>query len=236
MENGLVAQSCKKMRRPKVDDTRERRLYQRIRLYGVSPDECPPTEFEWLCRATKSKELPTIILVASETGMRRTEVSMLERERINLTQGIVRLSETKNGKPRNVVLTPFATEALRAWIGRTPIKGRIFTMQPESVSKAFARARSKARTMYEDLCKKYGRRPHPAYFNNLRFHDLRHEGVSQLAGIYLPQEVAKISGQSLKTMMRYYHPDDLYLAKKMARSPLAKKQREQLRYRLKSVA
>lgn len=219
------------MRRPKVDDARERRIYQRIRLYGVPTSECPRTEFEWLCLATKSLELPTIALVASESGMRRSEVVMLERERINLTWGLVRLDRTKNGKTRYVALTPFAAEALRAWINRRPIKGRIFTLQPESATKAFCRARKRAREMYEALCKKYGRRPHPAYFSDLRFHDLRHEGVSKLAGIYSPQDAAKISGQSLKTMMRYYHPHGRDLAKKMAASPLAKKQREEIRRR-----
>ncbi|MFT0547064.1 tyrosine-type recombinase/integrase [Allopusillimonas ginsengisoli] len=226
------------IRRPSVDDGRDRRLYQRIRLYGVPAEECPPTEFEWLCRATKSVELPVIALIAIETGMRRSEVAMLERERINLTNGVVRLDKTKNGKVRYVPLTPFAEDALRVWIAMRGkvVRGRIFTIQPGSLSKAFSRARKKARKEYEALCKKYGRRPHPAYFTDLRFHDLRHEATSRLGAVFSPQKLASITGQTLEIMVRYYHPKGVDLARELALSPLGKRQREELRQRKLALA
>ncbi|MNT96903.1 hypothetical protein D3C72_2391080 [compost metagenome] len=57
-----------------MDDARDRRLFDRITLRGVSEDDCPRQELEWIIRATWSAELPTILTVAKETGMRRSEV------------------------------------------------------------------------------------------------------------------------------------------------------------------
>src|SRR5690606_12485059 len=55
------------VRRPSVDDGRDRRLFDQIRLRGVPEDECPREELEWLIAATRSKQLPTIMYLAVET-------------------------------------------------------------------------------------------------------------------------------------------------------------------------
>lgn len=124
-------------------------------------------------RATRSAELPTILTVAKETGMRRSEVVGIQRENLDLMHGVVHLPHTKNGRARDVPLTPLAREALRRWVTGKPMRGRIFTMQPgSSVTRAFIRARRRARQRYEGMCRHYGRRPSAAYFRDLRFHDL----------------------------------------------------------------
>ncbi len=133
--------------------------------------------------ATESVELPTILLLAVETAMRRAEIVGIHREHLDLQRGIVHLPDTKNGRSRDVPLSPRAREALRRWVAGKPSRGLIFSMQPSSVTRAFIRARKRARQRYEGLCQQHGRRPNAEYFRNLRFHDFRHEAVSRLARI-----------------------------------------------------
>lgn len=49
----------------------------------------------------------------------------------------------------------------------------------------------------------------------IRFHDLRHEATSRLAGIFQMHELAKITGhRDPRMLLRYYHPRAEGLAKK----------------------
>lgn len=225
-----LANPVQLVRRPAVDDARDRRLFEGISLRGVSEAECPRHELDWIIRATRSAELPTILTVAKETGMRRSEVVGILRENLDLMHGVVHLPHTKNGRARDVPLTPRAREALRRWATGRPMRGRIFTMRPGSVTRAFIRARRRARLQYEGLCKRYGRRPNAAYFHDLRFHDLRHEGTSQLATVFQIHELAKVNGNvDTRMLLRYYHPHGRELAQKLARSTLGKRQREEIR-------
>lgn len=225
-----LANPAQLVRRPTIDDARERRLFERIRLNGVPEDECPRTELEWLIRATQSADLPIIMLLAVESGMRRTEITMLKREQLELVHGVVKLTDTKNGDTRYVPLSPFAKDALRRHVIGKPIRGRIFSISPGAVTRGFIRARVKARKQYETLCKRYGRRPHHAYFNDLRFHDLRHEATSRLADVFAAHELGKVTGHRDGRMLaRYYHPRGRDLARKLAKSALGRRQAEMLR-------
>ncbi|MCW3151886.1 tyrosine-type recombinase/integrase [Achromobacter spanius] len=225
-----LANPVQLVRRPTIDDARDRRLFERITLRGVSEDDCPRQELNWIIRATRSAELPTILIVAKETGMRRSEVVGILRENLDLMHGVVHLPHTKNGRARNVPLTPRAREALRRWVSGKPLRGSIFTMQPGSATRAFIRARRRARLHYEDMCRQYGRRPNGAYFRDLRFHDLRHEGTSQLATVFQIHELAKVNGNvDTRMLLRYYHPHGRELALKLARSPLGRRQLEEMR-------
>lgn len=220
-----LANPVQLVRRPAVADARDRRLYKQIRLNGVPEAECPRSELDWLLEATESAELPTLMTLASETAMRRSELVGIHREHVDLRYGSVWLPETKNGDGRIVPLTPWAQEILRQYLSTRPSRGPIFTMTPGAVTRAFIRARRAARKSYEALCKKYGRRPHPDYFKNLRLHDLRHEATSALAPIFELHELAKVSGhKDTRMLLRYYHPTGRELARKIARSPLGRQQ------------
>lgn len=225
-----LANPVQLVRRPAIDDARDRRLFDRIRLRGVSEVHCPPEELEWIIQSTRSLELPTILVVAKETGMRRSEVVGIQRQHLDLMHSVVRLIHTKNGRSRDVPLTPVAREALRRWVTGKPMRGRIFSMQPGSVTRAFIRARHRAKLRYEALCRRHSRRPNAAYFQDLRLHDLRHEGTSQLASVFQIHELAKVNGNvDTRMLLRYYHPHGRELAQKLARSPLGRRQNEQLR-------
>ena len=52
------------------------------------------------------------------TGMRRSEVARIERDHVDLAEGVVTIPRTKNGKPRTVGLTPEAVRHVRAYLKR----------------------------------------------------------------------------------------------------------------------
>ena len=225
-----LANPVQLVRRPTVSDARERRVLEHIRLRGVPDSECPRSELEWIIRSTRSAELPIIATLAAESAMRRSEICGITRERVDLRHGIVRLVDTKNGTSRDVPLTPLGREVLRQYLAGKPPRGRIFTITPSAVTRAFIRARRLARKNYEALCRRYGRRPNPAFFVDLRFHDLRHEATSTLAPIFQMHELAKISGhKDTRMLLRYYHPDGRELVAKIARSALGRRQAARIR-------
>ena len=216
--------------RPVVDDARDRRLFTRIRLNGLDQADCPRSELDWIIKATRSETLPTILRLAVETGMRRSEIVMLRREQIDLTHGVVTLTDTKNGDTRYVPLSPFARDALRRWLAGRPMRGRIFNVTAGAMTRAFARARDRARRQYEALCKQHGRRPVRAYFVDLRLHDLRHEATTMLSDVYPAHALAKVTGhRDTRMLMRYYNPRGRDLAQQLMRSKLGRWQSEQLR-------
>ncbi|CAP44783.1 site-specific integrase [Bordetella petrii] len=222
-----LANPVQLVRRPSVNDSRDRRLFDQIRLRGVP---CPKDELAWIIQATKSLELPTILTMAVETGMRRSEIIQIRRENLDLQHGLVYLPDTKNGHARTVPLTPVAKETLRRWVVGKPLRGRIFTMRAGSVTRAFIRARLRARKRYEALCRFHGRRPNTAYFADLRLHDLRHEAISRLASVFQIHDLAKVAGhRDTRMLLRYYHPDGRYLVHQITRSQLGRRQLEQLR-------
>lgn len=216
--------------RPTVDDARDRRLLDGIRLRGIPEDICPRDELTWLIESTESHELPTIMVLAADTSMRRSEILSIQRENVNLQRDFVRLRQTKNGRPRDVPLSPRAREALRRFLVGRPLRGAVFSMTAGAVTRAFIRARRRARERYEAMCRQLKRRPHPAYFQDLRFHDLRHEGTSQLATALDMHELAKTNGnRDTRMLLRYYHPDPGYLSRKIARSPFGRRQQQAIR-------
>lgn len=226
----MLANPVQLVRRPVVQNGRTRRIYTRIMLRGVSAQECPRNELQWIVRATRSRELPIIIVLAVQSGMRRSEIAGIRRENIDLVHGTIFLSMTKNGESRYVPLTPLAKHLLRQYVADKPSKGRIFAGTPEAITRAFIRARRKARRQYEDLCHKYKRTPREEYFVDLRFHDLRHESTSVLATVFEMHELAKVTGhKDTRMLLRYYHPHGRELAKKLTRSALGKRQLEKLR-------
>lgn len=220
-----LANPVQLVRRPTVNDARDRRVIDSIRMRGVPESECPRSEIDWIIQSTSSKELPIVVTLAAETAMRRTEICTIRREHVDLLHGVIHLPDTKNGTSRDVPLTPWARESLRRYLAGRPTRGPIFTISPGAATRAFIRARLRARDSYEKVCRERGRRPNPAFFRDLRLHDLRHEATSVLAPIFELHELAKISGhKSTRMLLRYYHPDGRELARKIARSPLGRRQ------------
>lgn len=132
-------------------------------------------------------EVKTIVQLAIETGMRRSELLSIEWDNLDLENRFVFLPDTKNGDSRAVPLSTRALMILEG-IDKNP-SGKVFLTRPHSVSQAFNRA-----------CKRAG-------LDNLRFHDLRHEATSRLFEKGLnTMEVSAITGhKTLGMLKRYTH-------------------------------
>lgn len=156
-------------------------------------------EITKILEATGSAELRTIVTLAVETGMRRSELATLAWDEIDLKKQTAHLPKTKTDVPRTVPLSKAAIKALKNF--GTKAEGRVFELQAASMSQAFDRA-----------CE-----PHRANINALRFHDLRHEATSRLfeKGLNV-MEVAAITGhKTLDMLKRYTHLRAEDLAKKL---------------------
>ncbi len=156
-------------------------------------------EIKRILEATESAELRTIVTLAIETGMRRSELASLLWEEVDLKKQTAHLPNTKTDVPRTIPLSKAAIAALKA-LG-VKKEGRVFSLQGESMSQAFERA-----------CE-----PHRANIIGIRFHDLRHEATSRLfeKGLNI-MEVAAITGhKTLDMLKRYTHLRAEDLAKKL---------------------
>ncbi len=131
--------------------------------------------------------LRPIIVLAIETGMRRSEIVGLEWSNIDGENRTAFLPTTKNGDSRLVPLSPDALEILARLPRDSP---RVFPgLTGNAVRLAWERLRRRA-----DL-------------DDFRFHDLRHEAISALfeKGLNMP-EVALVSGhKDARMLFRYTH-------------------------------
>ena len=154
-------------------------------------------EIELIIKNTESYELPQILRLALETGMRRGEIASLAWANIDLPKGTALLPTTKNGDERTVPLSSKCITLLKSLPRR--IDGRVFGMTAHAITYAFIRAAKRAE------------------ISDIHLHDVRHEAVSRLfeRGFSLP-EVAAISGHKTWAMLkRYTHLKAEDLAKKM---------------------
>ncbi|WP_020146810.1 site-specific integrase [Thioalkalivibrio sp. ALJ15] len=186
---GGLRNPCEDVRRPPPSQPRERRLRE-----GEEAALLAVADAEWT----------GLIIMAIETGMRRGELLSLTWDRINLSQGLAHLPETKNGSARTVPLSPRAIEALKALPRR--LDGHVFSM-------SFNDHGNRWRT----LCKHAG-------IEGLTFHDLRHEATSRFveAGLFNMAEIAAITGHKTMVMLkRYYQPNAAGLAERMRKGARA---------------
>jgi integrase len=141
--------------------------------------------------------MPTIVILALKTAMRRSELLALRWGNINLERRTATLQMTKNGESRIVPLSTTAIQTL--------------TSMPKSVCGAVFPITSCA------LAANFNNAVERAKLPDLHFHDLRHTAITNIAN-KLPNliELAAVSGhKSLKMLQRYYHPDVEDLARKL---------------------
>lgn len=198
------------IRKPQPRNARTRRIAEkRIPTTGDLADE-----LALIKSASDSRYLPAIIDLAVETAMRREEIALLRWEHIDLKNRVAHLPDTKNGSTRDVPLSPKAAELLK----KLPRAGdRTFDVRADAITRAFSRARDRARKEYEAACRESKRKPDSSFLVDLRFHDLRHEATSRLAEIFPLHELTRITGhKDPRMLMRYYHPKAADLAKKLS--------------------
>jgi len=170
-------------------------------------------ELQHLVEATKSVVLRDAILFAVESAMRRGEIASLKWVDVDLQKRVAHLPSTKNGSSRDVPLSPRALKILQG-LTRTP-DGRVFPVRADALTRAFQRSAERARKRYVTHCAKESKSADVEFLVGIRFHDLRHEATSRLAGIFQMHELAKITGhRDPRMLLRYYHPRAEDLARK----------------------
>jgi integrase len=139
----------------------------------------------------------SVVVLALETGMRRSELLALRWGDINLERRTATLHMTKNGESRVVPLSTGAIQSLTAM--PRSICGAVFPITACALAANFDKAVERAE------------------LPDLHFHDLRHTAITHMA-TKLPNliELAAVSGhKSLKMLQRYYHPRSEDLAIKL---------------------
>jgi integrase len=133
-----------------------------------------------------SAEMKTIVLLAIETGMRRSELLSIHWININLANKTIFLPTSKNGHPREIPLSKAATQILEGVYRK---ENKLFGLTESTVTHSFQRAVKSAS------------------LSDLRFHDLRHEATSRFFELGLnTMEVSTITGhKSLAMLARYTH-------------------------------
>jgi integrase len=187
---GLAFNPVANIRKPSPGEGRQRRL---------SAEE--ETKLMDAVNSYSNPMLGWIVRAALATGMRSTEVVTLRRSQVDLKDGIITLTHTKNGSSRTVPLMPEARKVFKEAL-ENPVRPidceLIFFGEPGKDKKT--------RRPYA-FNKIFGKIKSDLGFADLHFHDLRHEAVSRLveAG-FSDQKVASISGhKSMQMLKRYNH-------------------------------
>lgn len=130
--------------------------------------------------------LKPVVHLAILTGMRRGEIFALRWSAIDLRNSVVRLPDSKSGKPRIVYLCKKAKEILKK---RKGCIGPLFPYGNNWLHKRFRKAVEKAK------------------LDDFRFHDLRHHFASMLAkkGISDRKLAALLGHSSTQMVQRYAH-------------------------------
>ena len=136
-------------------------------------------------KGCRSQYMAPLILFALETAMRRGELLNLTWEDIDLSNSELLIRQTKNGHQRLLPLSPKAVRILDNLPRHN--SGRVFPLSAGAVRQSFARLRLRAA------------------LPNIRFHDLRHEGISRLFDIgFTVIEVAQFAGHNFTVQTLHY--------------------------------
>ena len=116
------------------------------------------------------------------------------------------LHNTKNGESRQVPLTRQAMAVLEAL---SKDEERVFPMGMDALRSQFGRLKDYAKGQWNGVGENL--------FNDLRFHDLRHEALSRLSDTGLNViELSCISGHKTMAMLkRYTHPSHEAILKRL---------------------
>lgn len=161
-------------RKPKIARGRDRRFRQdeELRLLAY-------------CDKVGDVRLKNLIILATETAMRRGEIASLEYGDVNLDTRLIYLRDTKNGEPREVPLSTRAILALKAMPRTSKIS--IVDRNADVIT-----------TDFKNACRACG-------IEDFRFHDLRHEATTRLFEKgFKEMEVAAITGHKTLIMLKRY--------------------------------
>jgi integrase len=180
------------VKKPSAGKGRERRL---------EPSE-EQVLFDELSKPCHNPFLRPALELLIETAMRRGELVKLLWANVDLVGRTAKLLDTKNGDDRVVPLTPRALAILHDLKSRAETD-HVIPMTGNAMRLAFARVRQKLK------------------IEDLRIHDLRHEGTTRLFevhGLNVIEAAAVTGHKDLKMLKRYSHVRASHVAEKMAKT------------------
>lgn len=141
-----------------------------------------------LANVPDGPQMLAIFRVGIETGMRLGEILGLSHADIS-SSATGRLSETKNGSSREVILSAAALAAIRSLPVRR-LDGRVFALNVAQFEYRWKKARA------------------AAGIEDLHFHDMRHEALSRMSARKTPLKIMMMqSGHKQANMLlRYINP------------------------------
>ncbi len=142
--------------------------------------------------AEASEDLRPVLVVALNTGMRKSEILSLRWKDVDFVKGFIHIADSKSGRSRDIPMNSPVFETLH---DRSRAREFVFE-NPETKARTLD-----VRTAFKGACRR-------AEIKGVRFHDLRHTAASRMveAGIDLVT-VSKILGHaSIQMTMRYAHP------------------------------
>lgn len=145
---------------------------------------------EALARGNDAKAMTAVVVLAIETGMRLSEVLDVRPEQVQRMHGDVRYisrPDSKNGRPRKVVLSPRAEEAIDRLIADSEPARPLIRLDLHTVENRWRLA-----------CER-------AAVTDLTLHDLRHEALSRMAacGLTIGELQAQSGHRTAQVLLRY---------------------------------
>ena len=196
----------KRIRKPKSNDARDRRLRGPEEEYLLRAAR-PEQQRGYHNHPARNTSMEAILILAIETAMRRSEITRLQWQHVFEDEGYALLKDTKNGDGREILLTGRASETLKGLREASPGE-HVSPYTNEAIRQAWPRILTRARQTYRADCEANCEEPDPTLFTNLTFHDLRHEAISRMADKtgWDPNRLATFSGhRSLTSLKRYVH-------------------------------
>lgn len=189
------------MRKPRVDNARDRRLSRMEERYLLAALDDPGPG----AGNRRNVWIPAIVRFALETAMRQEELVKLQWKHIDLEKGVARVIDPKNGEDRDVPLSSQARTVLSG-IARS-ISGRVFPTTTSAIKQSWTRAKERARRLYLSDFDASGKEPDKDFMENLWFHDLRHEATSRFVekGLGILEVASATGHKDLRSLKRYTH-------------------------------
>lgn len=182
----------KKIAKPSENDSRERYLTvdESKRIFAA-------------CEESRCKVLPVIFAIALTTGMRYGEIMSLQWDAVDLSEQVIKIRTSKNGKPRHVPLKGKALELVTQMALQREHTAELLFPSPSNPLRPYD-----IRTAWNAVMKR-------ANVDDCHFHDIRHTTASHLmmSGKGLLDVAALLGHKDLQSTKRYSHLSNEYKSK-----------------------
>ena len=177
----LEAETLKRIRRVKLLEENNRRLRY------LSKEEC-----QALIDACDSHLRP-IVIIALNTGMRKSEILLLKWDNVDLKHGFILLEVTKNGERREIPINSTTRETLLNLTRRLDVP---YVFYGQRTGKHY----QDVKRSFKSACRRAG-------IKDFRFHDLRHTFASHLVmvGVDITTVKELLGHKTLTMTLRYAH-------------------------------